>query len=223
MKYEESELTKGFINTYLAAQVITTNYLNEFSKKYNADWSLVREALALDKRIGKFAYLTPGLGLSGGNIERDLKAISDNRNNLKINDRLTKLFLQYSDYFKKWPVRNINNKFINKKIGILGFTYKENTLSTKNAPSRILLRYNCLIHDYQSEQLEKLNENKNLKFIKLEEVLEKCQVICIFHNHKFYRKINFKKYKNIKIILDPFKILNSNLIINKNNIQYFCL
>jgi UDPglucose 6-dehydrogenase len=223
MKYEESELTKGFINTYLAAQVITTNYLNEFSKKYDADWSLVREAIALDKRIGKFAYLTPGLGLSGGNIERDLKAISDNRNNLKINDSLTKLFLQYSDYFKKWPVRNINNKFRNKKIGILGFTYKENTLSTKNAPSRILLRYNCLIHDCQSEQLEKLNENKNIKFKKLEEVLEKCQVICIFHNHEFYKKINFKKYKNIKIILDPFKILNNNFIINKNNIKYICL
>ena len=223
MKYEESELTKGFINTYLAAQVITTNYLNEFSKKYDADWSKVREALALDKRVGKFAYLTPGLGLSGGNIERDLKTISDNRNNLKIDDRLTKLFLQYSDYFKKWPIRNINNKFRNKKIGILGFTYKEDTLSTKNAPSRILLRYNCLIHDYQSEQLQQLNENKNIKFIKLEEVLKKCQVICIFHNHEFYKKINFKKYKNIKIILDPFKILNVNLMINKNNIQYICL
>ena len=167
MKYEESELTKGFINTYLAAQVITTNYLNEFSTKYDADWSKVREALALDKRIGKFAYLTPGLGLSGGNIERDLKTISDNRNNLKIDDRLTKLFLQYSDYFKKWPIRNINNKFRNKKIGILGFTYKEDTLSTKNAPSRILLRYNCLIHDYQSDQLQKLKENKNIKFMKL--------------------------------------------------------
>lgn len=223
MKYEESELTKGFINTYLAAQVITTNYLNEFSKKYDADWSKVREALALDKRIGKFAYLTPGLGLSGGNIERDLKTISDNRNNLKIDAHLTKLFLQYSDYFKKWTIRNINNKFRNKKIGILGFTYKEDTLSTKNAPSRILLRYNCSIHDYQSEQLQKLNENKNIKFIKLEEVLKKCQVICIFHNHEFYKKINFKKYKNIKIILDPFKILNGNLIINKNNIQYICL
>ena len=223
MKYEESELTKGFINTYLAAQVITTNYLNEFSKKYDADWSKVREALALDKRIGKFAYLTPGLGLSGGNIERDLKTISDNRSNLKIDARLTKLFLQYSDYFKKWPIRNINNKFRNKKIGILGFTYKEDTLSTKNAPSRILLRYNCSIHDYQSEQLQKLNENKNIKFIKLEEVLKKSQIICIFHNHEFYKKINFKKYKNIKIILDPFKILNGNLIINKNNIQYICL
>lgn len=223
MKYEESELTKGFINTYLAAQVITTNYLNEFSKKYDADWSKVREALTLDKRIGKFAYLTPGLGLSGGNIERDLKTISDNRNNLKIDDRLTKLFLQYSDYFKKWPIRNINNKFRNKKIGILGFTYKEDTLSTKNAPSRVLMQHKPLIHDHQSQELQKLNENKNIKFIKLEEVLKKCQVICIFHNHVFYKKINFKKYKNIKIILDPFKILNSNLTINKNNIQYISL
>jgi UDPglucose 6-dehydrogenase len=223
MKYEESELTKGFINTYLAAQVITTNYLNEFSKKYDADWSKVREALALDKRIGKFSYLTPGLGLSGGNIERDLKTISDNRNSLKLDNYLTKLFLQYSNYFKNWPISQINKKFKNKKIGILGFTYKEDTLSTKNAPSRVLLCYNCLIHDYQSEQLQKLNENKNIKFIKLEEVLKKCQVICIFHNHELYKKINFKKYKNVKIILDPFKILSDNLSIYKSNIQYISL
>ena len=26
----------------------------------------------LDKRIGKYAYLNPGLGISGGNLERDI-------------------------------------------------------------------------------------------------------------------------------------------------------
>ena len=223
MKYEESELTKGFINTYLAAQVITTNYLNEFSKIYDADWSKVRQALALDKRIGKFAYLTPGLGLSGGNIERDLKTISNNRNSLKLDNYLTKLFLKYSDYFKKWPIRNIKNKLRSKKIGILGFTYKEDTLSTKNSPSRVLLHYNCLIHDCQSQQLQKLNENNNIKFNKIDEVLKKSQVICIFHNHELYKKINFARYKNIKIIIDPFKILKNNLSINKSKIEYISL
>jgi UDPglucose 6-dehydrogenase len=223
MKYEESELTKGFINTYLAAQVITTNYLNEFSKKYGADWGKIRDALSLDKRIGRFAYLNPGLGLSGGNIERDLKTISDIRYNLKLDNHLTKIYLQYSDYFKKWVIRNINMFSKNKKIGVLGFTYKEGTLSTKNTPSRLLLKYDHLIHDHQINELQKLDENKNIKFIELEEVLKKSHTICIFHNYNMYKKINFKGYKNIRIILDPFKILKDNLLTNKSNIKYISL
>jgi UDPglucose 6-dehydrogenase len=223
MKYEESELTKGFINTYLAAQVITTNYLNEFSKKYGADWGKIRDALSLDKRIGRFAYLNPGLGLSGGNIERDLKTISDIRYNLKLDNHLTKIYLQYSDYFKKWVIRNINMFSKNKKIGVLGFTYKEGTLSTKNSPSRLLLKYDHLIHDHQINELQKLDENKNIKFIELEEVLKKSHTICIFHNYNMYKEINFKRYKNIRIILDPFKILKDNLLTNKTNIKYISL
>jgi UDPglucose 6-dehydrogenase len=223
MKYEESELTKGFINTYLAAQVITTNYLNEFSKKYGADWEKIRDALSLDKRIGKFAYLNPGLGLSGGNIERDLETISDIRNSLKLDNNLTKIYLQYSDYFKKWLIRNINIFSKKKKIGVLGFTYKEDTLSTKNTPSRLLLKCDHLIHDHQINELKKLDENKNIKFIALEEVLKKSHTICIFHNHNMYKKINFEEYKNIRIILDPFKIFKKNLSINKSNIKYISL
>jgi len=220
MNYSESELTKGFINTFLAAQVITTNYLNEFSKKYTADWEKIKNALILDKRIGKFAYLNPGLGLSGGNIERDLKTISDERINLNLNNSLTKIFLQYSDHYKKWPVHFINKNFKNKKIGILGFTYKENTLSSKNAPSRLLLNYNYLIHDHQSAELEKMNGN--IKFQTLNHVLKKSDVICIFHNLSLYREINYKKYSNIKMILDPFAILKGKNL-NSKKIKYITL
>ena len=45
------------------------------SENVNASWSQIVPALKLDKRIGKHAYLKPGLGLSGGNIERDLISI----------------------------------------------------------------------------------------------------------------------------------------------------
>jgi UDPglucose 6-dehydrogenase len=32
----------------------------------------IAPALKLDRRIGPYAYLTPGLGIAGGNLERDL-------------------------------------------------------------------------------------------------------------------------------------------------------
>jgi UDPglucose 6-dehydrogenase len=208
MKYEESELTKGFINTYLVSQVITTNYLNEFSKKYQADWHKIKQALMLDKRIGKFAYLNPGLGLSGGNVERDLKTISNTRKSLKLNSTLTDLFLKSSNYYKDWPLRIIKENSYNKsKIGILGYTYKENTLSSKNSPSKLLLKYNYFLHDINGNKLQKLKENQRIYFSELDDILKESSLICIFHNLEIYKKINFNKYSNIKIILDPYSIL----------------
>jgi UDPglucose 6-dehydrogenase len=208
MKYEESELTKAFINTYLVSQVITTNYLNEFSKKYHADWHKIKQALMLDKRIGKFAYLNPGLGLSGGNVERDLKTISNTRKSLKLNSGLTDLFLKSSNYYKDWPLRIIKeNSYKKNKIGILGYTYKENTLSSKNSPSKLLLKYNYFLHDINGNKLQKLKENQRIYFSELDDILKESSLICIFHNLEIYKKINFNKYSNIKIILDPYSIL----------------
>ena len=55
----------------------------------NADWKDITQALRLDKRIGKFSYINSGLGLSGGNLERDLVNIKKIVKNKKIE----------SDYF----------------------------------------------------------------------------------------------------------------------------
>jgi UDPglucose 6-dehydrogenase len=222
MKYEESELTKGFINTYLVSQVITTNYLNELSNCYNADWSKIKQAIMLDKRIGKFAYLKPGLGLSGGNVERDLKTISDKRKSLKLHSNLTNLFLKNSNYYKLWTLR-IVKKYCNSKskIGILGYTYKENTLSSKNSPSRLLLKSNYFLHDIRRGELEKLKENKKILFSELEYVLRKSSLICIFHNLQIYKNINFKNYPNIRIILDPYSRLEKKMI--RTGSKYFSL
>ena len=53
MTYEESELTKGYINTYLASQLATSNFLSEICSRYSARWSVIFSAIGLDKRIGK--------------------------------------------------------------------------------------------------------------------------------------------------------------------------
>ena len=76
MKFEEAELSKMFINAYLVNDVILTNLLSSITKKLNLDWSRSSNALKLDKRIGKFSYLNPGLGISGGNLERDIYNLS---------------------------------------------------------------------------------------------------------------------------------------------------
>ena len=75
MQYESAELTKISINIFLAASVTISNTLAEISELIGADWSEIKQSLKLDKRIGPNSYLNPGLGISGGNLERDLQTV----------------------------------------------------------------------------------------------------------------------------------------------------
>jgi UDPglucose 6-dehydrogenase len=75
MRYESAELAKISINCCLVAAVTVANTLAELSERIGADWREIVPALKLDKRIGAFAYLAPGLGIAGGNLERDLATV----------------------------------------------------------------------------------------------------------------------------------------------------
>jgi len=72
MRYESAELAKIAINCCLVASVTIANTLAELSERIGADWREIVPALKLDARIGQGAYLAPGLGIAGGNLERDL-------------------------------------------------------------------------------------------------------------------------------------------------------
>jgi UDPglucose 6-dehydrogenase len=75
MRYESAELAKISINCCLVASIAVANTLAEICEHTGADWSEIVPALKKDKRIGPHAYLSPGLGIAGGNLERDLNTI----------------------------------------------------------------------------------------------------------------------------------------------------
>ena len=75
MRYESAELTKIAINMFLVSSVSVTNTLASLCEQLGADWAEIVPTLRLDARIGPHAYLSPGLGLSGGNLERDLATV----------------------------------------------------------------------------------------------------------------------------------------------------
>ena len=207
LNYEESELTKTYINIYLASQVTTTNILNEISKSYNARWKDIKSAIQLDRRIGKFSYLEPGLGISGGNIERDIKTLEKLSLKKKISSEFFKLLQNKSKYFKSWAVRECKSS---KSIGILGMTYKENSKSTKNSAQSYLIKNlnkNSKIY-FHDKKLKNFNSfNRVVKYKEFENILMKVDTLIIFHNINLYKNINVNKYKNIKKIIDPFKVM----------------
>lgn len=145
MGYESAELCKIAINAFLVASVTTTNTLAEICEKIGADWSEIAPALSLDRRIGPHAYLKPGLGLSGGNLERDLATLIDMGNASGTDVSLIRAFQDNSRRRKNWALATLHREVIARqslsKIAILGLAYKPDTHSTKNAPSIELIRH----------------------------------------------------------------------------------
>ncbi len=145
MGYESAELAKIAINCCLVASVTVANTLAEISERIGADWAEIAPALKLDPRIGLDAYLTPGLGIAGGNLERDLATIRRLAEATGAESGLIQAVLANSAHRRDWALRTLQAEVLARRPGavvaILGLAYKENTSSTKNSPSLALIRH----------------------------------------------------------------------------------
>ena len=226
MSYQSAEVTKIALNIFLASSITTTNILAETCKLSNGDWEEIKPALKLDKRIGQKAYVNPGLGISGGNIERDIISLSKiitKDLNLK---KLTDTILSNSQYMKGWVLRNLKKEkiFNNKKniISILGLAYKKNTSSIKNSPTIHLLNFlkrNIVkVFDPKAKLDKRMVNCEQKKSIK--EVMSEAQILIIMTPWNNFKKIKINK--KIKLIIDPFRVINKNLL-KRRNIKYYCL
>jgi len=143
MRYESAELAKISINCCLVATISTANTLAELCERIGADWSEIAPALRLDRRIGRHAYLSPGLGLAGGNLERDLATVERLAQAHGADASVVAAWSRHSAHRKGWAARTLRTEVLDANpdaaVAVLGLAYKENTHSTKNAPALALI------------------------------------------------------------------------------------
>ncbi len=139
MRFESAELTKIAINCFLVASVSTSNTLAELCEGIGADWAEMVPALRLDKRIGAHAYLNAGLGIAGGNLERDLATVCRFADGLQSDAGVVRAWIDNSRHRKTWAARTIKRVLLDAqpraRVAVWGLAYKENTHSVKNSPS----------------------------------------------------------------------------------------
>jgi len=144
MRYESAELAKIAINFFLVSSVTTTNTLAEVCEAIGADWNEIAPALRLDRRIGPHAYLKPGLGIAGGNLERDLATVRTLAARHGTDDRVVAAWQANSAYRRDWVLRRVHRELLGRVrdplIAVWGIAYKQDTHSIKNSPSVELLR-----------------------------------------------------------------------------------
>jgi UDPglucose 6-dehydrogenase len=143
MRYESAELTKIAINMCLVASVTVANTMGELCEKAGADWSEVVPALRLDRRIGPHAYLSPGLGLSGGNLERDLATVRALAAEHGTEAGVVAAWVADSTYRRGWALRTLQSEVLagipEPTVALWGLAYKPGTHSTRNSPALALL------------------------------------------------------------------------------------
>jgi len=217
--YESAEFTKISINAFLASDVALSNTLAEICEVSGANWNEIVSALKLDRRIGEKRYLRPGLGISGGNIERDLNTISEIANSKGLNSSIIQSITKSNLHQKLWVIRKLDQLGVlnleNISIGVWGLAYKENTNSIKNSPSlqiinKLPTKFDIYAHD---PVVKSLNiENKKLKLVQNPEaILDKVDILLIltpWSDYKAYARSDLLNRFSGKIIIDPFQVLD---------------
>jgi UDPglucose 6-dehydrogenase len=143
MRYESAELAKTAINLYLSTGVTYANTLADLCERIGADWTEMMPALRLDARIGPAAYIRPSLGITGGNLERDLVSLRRLARGHGVDASLIETILDYNERRWRWVTealdRHLFKATARPTIGLWGLAYKKNTTSLKNAVSLRLI------------------------------------------------------------------------------------
>jgi UDPglucose 6-dehydrogenase len=139
MRYESAELAKISINLFLTSSVTTANVLAEVCETIGADWGEIVPALRLDRRIGPHAYLSAGLGIAGGNLERDWATVARLAAQHGAEASLVEAWRRNSAHRRDWALQVLHRELLchhaDAAIAVWGLAYKPDTTSTKNSPS----------------------------------------------------------------------------------------
>lgn len=219
MRYESAELAKISINMCLVASVTTANTLAELCENIGADWSEIIPALKLDRRIGQHSYLAPGLGIAGGNLERDLATVCDFADRLGTDAGVVRAWLANSRHRRNWAATTIKKVLLNASPGatvaVWGLAYKENTHSIKNSPSLATIAQlpDTVLYLHDPEVPSSVVTNiKARGFPSALEAAKGADALMILTPWPEYRHIPVGEIGAVMrgcIIIDPFGVLNA--------------
>lgn len=232
MRYESAELAKISINMCLVASVSTANTLAEICEKIGADWSEIVPALKLDRRIGQYSYLAPGLGIAGGNLERDLATVCNFADEYGTDAGVVRSWIANSKHRRDWPLRvlheQILSKISNAVVGVWGLAYKQDTHSIKNSPSIALLK---AIPDTQVRVFDPVvsaSAAPNKSCVGANSELDAClgaDVLAIMTPWSQFSQVSpeaiAEKMKG-NVVLDPYKVLDGKAC-RDAGLRYFTL
>ncbi len=116
MKIESAEITKHAINSFLASSISFINEISSICEYTGGDAKEVEEGLKSETRIGRKAFLSPGVPFAGGTLGRDVNYLNEISKTKNLNTKLLSAIKTSNENHKQWIYSHLKHLILNKKI-----------------------------------------------------------------------------------------------------------
>ncbi len=214
-----AELIKHASNAFLATKISFINSVARICELSGADVEKVADGVGYDKRINRY-FLNAGIGYGGSCFPKDSQAFVKIAEKYGYDYKLLKATNEINEDQKKHfvgMVKKALNSLNDKKIGILGLSFKPNTDDMRFAPSIYIIqelqKEGGKIKAYDPEAMEKAKTIfSDVEFGKDPyEIAKDSEVLLILTEWNEFKELDLKKIKSLMktpLIIDGRNIYN---------------
>ena len=223
-----AELIKYSANAFLALKISYINQMADLCEKIGADVHDVAKGIGLDKRIGN-KFLHPGPGYGGSCFPKDtvalVKTANQNNSDISIVDTVVKYNAKRKLEMADKVLKELGNDLTNKKVSILGLSFKPETDDMRDSPSLDIIpklqKNGITISAYDPVAINEAKKLlKNIEFTNdLETCIEKSDALVILTEWNEFRGLlpdYLSKYMKGNIVIDFRNALDPENFINSN-------
>jgi UDPglucose 6-dehydrogenase len=233
MNLNSAEMVKHGINSFLAMSVTFSNELADLCEGSGADILDVIKGMKSDPRIGSKAYLSPGIGFSGGTLGRDLKVLEALRSSRNGRGSLFRHIIDLNGNRKISIIekikRRLSGSLKSRRIGVLGLTYKPGTSTLRRSlPVEIVKLFiengaEVSVFDPKADFEEWSGEKNFRKSESPENLIRDSEMVVVTTEWPRFQNLNWKKVLNRRepqIIFDAKNCL-ADLNLDRIGYRYF--
>jgi len=200
-----AELIKHAANSFLALKISYINAISVVCEATGANVQEVANGIGMDARIGR-RFLDAGLGFGGSCFPKDLSAFIKISEQLGYDFRLLKEVQrinaeQMERFLKKmadtlWVLKE-------KKIGVLGLAFKQNTDDVRSSPAielcQRLLKEGAVLRVYDPKAMEKAKAVlKEATFVAdMNAVADGCDALVVATEWPEFKKLDLESARNV--------------------------
>ena len=229
-----AELIKYSNNSFLATKISFMNYIARIAEEIpGADVNDIKNALGLDKRISD-SFLNAGLGFGGSCFPKDVRALIAFSESVRVESDILKSVMRINNTQFLQIISLLRNKLgtiNNKKISILGLSFKPNTDDIREATSikiiEKLLKHGAKITVYDPVAIPNIKQifGTSIKYTKNARSCLKSSECCLLVTEWE----EFKKLNNddiVKLMKNPL-IIDGRRLFSKNHfkkpVEYYAI
>jgi UDPglucose 6-dehydrogenase len=227
---ESAEMVKHTLNSYLATCISFSSEISDICDRVGAQMNDVVAALKKDKRVSPFAPLNPGLGFAGGTLGRDIQSLTTVSKSIRYIPHLFPAVYKVNanrllEVLHK--IKTVYPNIKNRKIGVLGLTYKPGTNTLRRSLSlgliKLLHKEDANIKAYDPLIKESIAKMEYLKVTKdYNDFFTDLEMVILMTEWPEFQEINFRKAGILmkkKVMIDTKNFYKKSLFI-KQNYQY---